>query len=84
MDKQANKPTETAAGTYAARRADVARLMDVLEMQLQAVDERHARDPASWGHVGSLNLLRAGLIRAVTLIDGIDTDDVERFLAEAE
>ena len=47
MTNHAAEPT--AAQTYAARRADIARLLDVLDMELQKHDEGFRANPRDWG-----------------------------------
>ncbi len=74
-----NTPT-TAATTYAAHANDIARLMDVLQMEL----EKHAAvaeaDPANWGRTGDLGKVRSDLIDTVAFMSRMDRADVEGFL----
>ena len=80
----AKKPEPTAAETYAARRNDIARLLDVLQMEL----DRHAKDagekPGDWGFAGSLGHVRTGLIDLVGFMSNQDPEAIEAFLNEAE
>ena len=80
----AKKPEPTAAATYAARRNDIARLLDVLQMEL----DRHATDaqakPGDWGFAGSLGHVRTGLIDLVAFMSNQDPEGVETFLNDAE
>lgn len=88
MKKHTNKnakpaPTQpTAAETYAARRNDIARLLDVLAMELDKHDEQAKADPTNWGITGNLGKVRSDLIDVVGFLSGMDREDVERFLAE--
>lgn len=78
------KPEPTAAETYAARRNDIARLLDVLEMELERLDTDAKTNPGDWGHAGSLAQVRGDLVRAVGFLSSSDPDEVERFLADAD
>lgn len=73
-------PEPTAAAAYAAHRADIARLLDVLDMEL----DKHgaAADPADWGRTGDLAKVRSDLIDVVAFISGMQRGRVEGFLAE--
>ena len=82
--KAATEPEPTAAETYAARRGDIARLLDVLEMELDEHDQRAKAEPTDWSVVGNLGKVRSDLIDLVGFLSGMDREDVERFLAEAE
>lgn len=74
----------TAAQTYAARRTDIARLMDVLQMELDRHDAKQKADPKNWGHAGDLGEIREDLINLVGFISSREPEEVEAFLAEAE
>lgn len=77
---------ETAAERYAARRNDIARLLDVLQMELDRHAAEAEADPKNWGRAGDLDLVRSNLIDTVAFISGakMEREDVERLLAEAE
>ncbi len=76
------KPEPTAAEMYAARRNDIARLLDVLQMELDKHDERAKADPTNWGITGNLGKVRSDLMDTVAFLSGMDREDVDRFLAE--
>ena len=78
------KPEPTAAETYAARRNDIARLMDVLQMELNKHDEGAKADPRNWGFAGSLGKVRSDLIDLVGFLSNMDPEHVEAFLNDAE
>lgn len=78
------KPEPTAAETYAARRNDIARLMDVLQMELDKHAEEAKADPRNWGFAGSLGKVRRDLIDLVGFLSNMDPEHVEAFLADAE
>ena len=84
MTKRTTKPEPTAAETYAARRNDIARLMDVLQMELDKHVEGAKADPRNWGFAGSLGKVRSDLIDLVGFMSGMDREHVEAFLADAE
>ncbi|MEZ6234379.1 MAG: hypothetical protein R3B68_09330 [Phycisphaerales bacterium] len=73
---------QTAADAYAAHRADIARLLDVLGMELDKHAEAAKADPCNWGRVGDLAKVRGDLIGAVAFLAGMDPANVEAFLAE--
>ena len=74
----------TAAETYAARRGDIARLMDVLQMELDKHAEGAKADPRNWGFAGSLGKVRSDLIDLVGFLSSMDPEHVEAFLNDAE
>lgn len=74
----------TAAETYAARRNDIARLMDVLQMELDKHAQQASADPKNWGFAGSLGNVRGGLVELVGYLSNQDPEEVEAFLADAE
>lgn len=80
MTKRTPKTEPTAAETYAARRSDVARLLDVLALELDKHDERAKADPRNWGLPGNLGKVRSDLIDLVAFISGMERPEVERFL----
>ena len=78
------KPEPTAAETYAARRNDIARLMDVLQMELDKHAEGAKADPRNWGFAGSLGKVRSDLMDTVGFLSSMEREDMERFLNDAE
>ena len=88
MKKHTNKnakpaPTQpTAAETYAARRNDIARLLDVLQMELDKHAETAKAEPRDWGFAGSLGKVRSDLIEMVAFLSSVDREQIETFLAE--
>ena len=76
--------TPAPAQTYAARRNDIARLLDVLQMELEKHDQRFAAAPTNWGLVGNLEKVRADLVGVAAFLGNMDPQDVERFLNDAE
>lgn len=85
MQSTITKPM-TAHETYTRRSTDIARLLDVLQMELQAHGERAAGQPANWGFAGDLGKVRHDLIEAVEFLTNgrMTRPDIERFLEEAE
>lgn len=77
-----NRPS--AAETYAARRADIARLWDVIDMELGKHADAANADPNNWGRVGDLGHIRGDLINVVSFLSGMETEEIERFMNDAE
>ena len=75
-------PERTASQTYAVRRNDVARLLDVLQMHLDINDKAHAAEPAHWGFVENLGKVRADLVNLVGFMANMDPEHVEDFLQD--
>ena len=84
MTKNTNQPRQTAAEAYAAARNDIARLLDVLDMELAKHEARAKTDDRNWGFAGDLQKIRSDLIETVGSISGMERDAVEGFLADAE
>jgi hypothetical protein len=84
MTKRKIKPEPTAAEAYAARRNDIARLLDVLAMELDKHDERAKADPRNWGLPGNLGKVRSDLIDLVGFLSGMEREHIEEFLRDAE
>lgn len=78
------KPEPTAAEAYAAHRGDLARLLDVLQMELDRHAERAKAEPTNWGFAGDLAQVRSNLIDLVGTLSGVDRAEVEGLLADAE
>jgi hypothetical protein len=76
------KPEPSAPETYSQRRGDIARLLDVLDMELAKHAEGMKADPTNWGRVGDLGKVRSDLIDMVGFMSGMEREEVERFLAE--
>ena len=73
----------SAEQTYANRASDIARLIDVLQMEL----ERHAKEasekPKDWGYAGTLGKVRSDLLETLSFISGMERETIEgEFLAE--
>jgi hypothetical protein len=83
MTNDASKTRRTATEAYAAARNDIARLLDVLDMELTKHDERAKADERNWGFAGILDKVRSDLIDTVAFISGMDRPQVEGFLADA-
>ena len=83
MTNNAN-PEPSAEQTYAARRNDIARLLDVLQMELEKHAEQAKANPRDWGFPGSLGKVRSDLIDLVGFLSNMDPEHVEAFLNDAE
>jgi hypothetical protein len=77
-----NDAKRTAAQAYAAYRADIARLVDVLDMELDKHAERFNADATNWGFPGDLTTIRSALIEQVEAMSGHDRAMIENFLNE--
>ena len=75
---------KTAAETFALRQHDIARLMDVLQMELDRHAEEAKANPKDWGFAGSLGKVRSDLIEAVGFLSNKDPEEVEAFLYDAD
>lgn len=75
-----HKPEPTAAEAYAAKRADIARLLDVITMELERMDADAKAKPGDWGFPGSLGKVRSDLVGVVGFLSNKDADEVEDFL----
>jgi len=88
MAKKNNNPTPsrerepTAAEAYAQRSGDIARLIDVLQMELDRHAKKAKAEPTNWGLTGDLSNVRSGLVELVSFMSGMDEDEVEEFLTE--
>ena len=77
-----NDATKNATETYQARTNDIARLMDVLQMELEKHATAAKADPKCWGKVGDLGKVRSDLIDLVAFMSNVDREAIETFLAE--
>ncbi len=83
MTNDATPARRTATTAYADARNDIARLLDVLDMELAKHDERAKADQKNWGFAGNLQKLRSDLVDAVAFVAGMDRTEVETFLDDA-
>lgn len=82
-NKKPAAPQPTASEVYAARRGDVARLLDVLEMELTKHDEKISANPKAWGLTGNLEKMRSDLIDLVAFAANMERERIEEFLDDA-
>ena len=68
---------------YNSHQTDIARLIDVLQMEL-AKHAEAASATCNWGHVGDLGGIRSNLIDTVSAISGASREELETFLNDAE
>ncbi len=78
------KQTPTAAETSAAHRNDIARLLDVLQMELDKHEAGQKADPKNWARAGDIGKVRSDLIEIVGFMSGMERERIEAFLADAE
>jgi hypothetical protein len=72
----------TAIETYRQRREDIARLLDILDMELARFGERAEAEPKDWGFAGTMGHVRSELIDLVEHLSGIERERIEETLAE--
>ena len=72
----------TAIEAYRKHREDVARLLDILDMELANLGERANADPRNHGFTGTIANVRRVLIDAVEGLSGIERARIEETLAE--
>jgi hypothetical protein len=77
-----NAPETSAADAYQAKANDIARLIDVLQMELDKHADAAKTDPKNWGKVGDLGKVRSELIDLVGFMSGMNREAIESFLAE--
>ena len=82
MKTSAKNQETNARDAYQARRSDIARLMDVLQMELDKHADAAKADARCWGKVGDLGKVRSDLIDLVGFMSGMEREAVEAFLAE--
>jgi hypothetical protein len=83
MKNDANTAPETSArDAYQARQSDIARLIDVLQMELDKHADAARAEERNWGRVGDLGKVRSDLIEMVSFMSGMDRQAIEGFLAE--
>ena len=68
---------ETAKDAYAKRATDIAKLMDVLQMELERHAEATTEDEKNWGRVGDLGKVRSDLLDTLSFLSGFDRKDIE-------
>ncbi len=68
--------------TYQAKANDIARLIDVLQMELDRHADAAKAEPRCWGKVGDLGKVRSDLIDLVAFMSSVDRENIEAFLAE--
>jgi len=77
-----NDTTPNAHDAYHAKQNDIARLIDVLQMELAKHADAAKVNPKCWGKVGDLGKIRSDLIDTVAFISNVEREQIENFLAE--
>lgn len=77
-----NRNQTNAQDAYQARASDIARLIDVLQMELDKHAEGARAEATCWGRVGDLGKVRSDLIEIVAFMSNSDRQQIEEFLAE--
>lgn len=73
---------DNARREYAKRAGDIARLIDVLQMELDKHADLAKAEATCWGRVGDLGKVRSDLIDTVAFMSGFEREQIEEFLAE--
>lgn len=79
---QSTQKKPTSVDTYDAHASDIARLIDVLQMELKKHQEDKFAPRRGWGLVGEVAKVRSDLIQTVSFISGIEPERIEEFLAD--
>ena len=74
----------TAREAMTAKQNDIARLIDVLQMEITKHAERASAAPNNWGFPGNLGKVRSDLIDTVAFISGMGREEIEAFLDDAD
>ena len=77
-----NDATNNARDAYQTKANDIARLIDVLQMELDKHADAAKADAKNWAKVGDLGKVRNDLIEMVGFMSGMDRQAIENFLAE--
>ena len=80
MPRPSKTPEPTAAQVYAARRADIDRLVKALTSNLRDHARDHRSRPTDWGLAGDLGKVREDLINLVGFMTEMDPEEVEATL----
>jgi len=78
------KMPTTAREAMTANQNDIARLIDVLQMEIAKHAERANAAPNNWGFPGNLGKVRSDLIDTAAFISGMGRDAIEAFLDDAD
>ena len=79
----ATNTNNSAEQEYTNRASDIARLIDVLQMELERHAEAANEDPKNWGRVGDLGKVRSDLLGTLSFLSGMERETIEgEFLAE--
>ena len=82
-DPDKTKETQpTPLAVMQLQRAEIARLIDVLQMEVDRLAERLEADPSNWALTGNVSIIRHDLIGVVAFASSMDRADVVRFLSE--
>lgn len=70
--------------TYQTHQNDIARLMDVLQMELDKHAQAASTKTKCWGEAEELGKVRSDLIDLIGFISGFEREAIEDFLTEAD
>ncbi len=80
MNKSRQQQPLTAQELYSDHRTDIARIMDLIGSELNNLDEEMKSTPGHWGHVGSIEHAREGLIETLAFLSNTQTNDIKNLL----
>ena len=75
--------TTTASARLASHQNDIARLIDVLQMEMTKHAQQASADPKNWGFPGDLSKVRSDLLDTVAFLAGMTREAIEGFLDDA-
>lgn len=75
---------KTAQQGYLATRAKIARVLDLLDSELEHHSERAKADPANRGFEGDLGKVRGDLVNLVAFLSGMEADAIVECLDDDE
>jgi len=81
-DESAKDTQPTPLGVMNLQKAEIARLIDVLQMEVDRLATRLEADPDNWALTGNVSIIRHDLIGVVAFASNLDRKDVVRFLSE--
>ena len=74
----------TAREAMTAKQNDIARLIDVLQMEITKHAERASAAPNNWGFPGNLMKVRSDLIDITAFMSGMGRDEIVAFLDDMD
>jgi hypothetical protein len=73
---------QTTRELYDERSADIARVMDWIELELDKHKANAKANPADWGYPGDLGHVLEKLIQTLAFLSNRETEDIDNLLGE--